>query len=49
MARIVVLGGGGGVGGVAARALATAKEVTQLVVADARLDAARERALAAAD
>jgi len=41
MARIVVLGGGGGVGGVAARALATAKEVTQLIVADARLDAAQ--------
>jgi len=41
MARIVVLGGGGGVGGVAVRALATAKEVTQLIVADQRLEAAQ--------
>lgn len=39
--KIVVLGGAGGVGQVAARAVATQPDVTELVVADARIEAAR--------
>jgi saccharopine dehydrogenase-like NADP-dependent oxidoreductase len=40
MARIVVLGGAGGIGSIAARALATFDEIGDLVVADVNLDAA---------
>ena len=40
MARILVLGGGGGVGRVAARAVATRDEITEIVVGDVRAEAA---------
>ena len=39
--KIVVLGGAGGVGSVAVKALATQDDVTELVVADSRLEAAQ--------
>ena len=42
MAKVVVLGGGGGIGRVVARSLAHAAEFDEIVVADARLDAAEE-------
>lgn len=42
MARVVVLGGAGGIGRVAAAALATQPEVSELVVADLRADLASE-------
>jgi len=44
MAKVVVLGGGGGIGRVVARSLAHAAEFDEIVVADARLDAAAETA-----
>ncbi len=44
MARIVVLGGAGGIGSVAGRALATFAEVDDLVLADIDLEAARSAA-----
>lgn len=40
--KIVVLGGAGGVGSVAVRALATQADVTELVVADVRVEAAEK-------
>lgn len=42
MAKIIVLGGCGGIGSVAVAALAGAKEVTQLAVADLRIDEAEK-------
>ncbi len=42
MAKIIVLGGCGGIGSVAVAALAGAKEVTQLVVADLRVEEAEK-------
>lgn len=44
MAKVIVLGGGGGVGSVAARTLASAGLFDEITVADYRLDAARKTA-----
>ncbi|MBI2393578.1 MAG: saccharopine dehydrogenase NADP-binding domain-containing protein [Deltaproteobacteria bacterium] len=44
MSKVVVLGGGGGIGRVVVRSLAHVADFDEIVVADARLDAARESA-----
>ncbi len=49
MARIVVLGGCGGIGSIAVRALATTDDYDEIVVADQRADAAGASARALAD